>query len=263
MERCPNCGGSARPGAKFCTTCGFRFTGDDGGESVSETNEDTATAEASNGGDNSPIEANNGWPTAVAPESSQPSSGWGFVPESSAANADVASAGEPSPAPWSVASADPWPAPPNTEATRRDWREFAAETVAVDAADDAASEEMDAERVADQTRALRLLDELRASITSLGQGAWPEAGGVISDLEVALTPPAALQADALGALREALQTARERPRDLDAIVGLTQRLDTIAALVVAYDRAIAAIERSLDVLKSRGVEESGNRDEEG
>jgi hypothetical protein len=126
----------------------------------------------------------------------------------------------------------------------------------VGAEDDAPQEEIDAEREAALGRALRLLDELRESITTLGQGSRPEAGGVISDLEVALTPPAALQADDLTALREALQTARERPRDLDAIVGLTQRLDTIAALVIAYDRAIAAIERSLDVLKSREVEET-------
>src|SRR5215204_6823250 len=28
MEHCPNCGTPARPGAKFCTTCGFRFPGD-------------------------------------------------------------------------------------------------------------------------------------------------------------------------------------------------------------------------------------------
>src|SRR5215213_9706725 len=28
MEHCPNCGTPARPGAKFCTTCGFRFSGD-------------------------------------------------------------------------------------------------------------------------------------------------------------------------------------------------------------------------------------------
>ena len=262
MERCPNCGVSARPGAKFCTTCGYRFAGDDASDSMGGPDEEPATAEASNGDANSAGEASNGWPAAAAPESSQPGSGWGFAAESSTVNTEETSADEPPSSAWPAAPADPWPAPPSNETARHDWREFAAETVVFEAVDDAVSEKVDAETEATHTRALRLVDELRGAITLLGQGSWPEVGGVISDLEVALTPPAALQADDLSALREALQTARERPRDLDAIVGLTQRLDTIAALVIAYDRAIAAIERSLDVLRSRGVEELESRDEE-
>ena len=38
-------------------------------------------------------------------------------------------------------------------------------------------------------------------------------------------------------------------RHLDTIVDLTQRIDAMVALVIAYDRTIAAIERSLDTLR--------------
>jgi hypothetical protein len=55
--------------------------------------------------------------------------------------------------------------------------------------------------------------------------------------------------DDVAELREALLAARDRPRDLDTIVDLTQRIDAMVALVIAYDRTIAAIERSLDTLR--------------
>ncbi len=45
MERCPNCDALARPGAKFCTTCGYRLTGSVG-DTVSAT-PDAAPAETS------------------------------------------------------------------------------------------------------------------------------------------------------------------------------------------------------------------------
>jgi hypothetical protein len=94
-----------------------------------------------------------------------------------------------------------------------------------------------------------LLDQLRDAIGQIDLATSPDLSGVISDLEVAVTPPGALPADEVAELREALFTARERPRDIDTIVDLTKRIDTLVALVIAYDRAIAAIERSLAALK--------------
>ena len=46
--------------------------------------------------------------------------------------------------------------------------------------------------------------------------------------------------------------ARERPRDVDTILDLTTRIDAMLALVIAYDRTIAAIERSLEALRGDG-----------
>jgi hypothetical protein len=98
-------------------------------------------------------------------------------------------------------------------------------------------------------RADQLLDELRTTIATIGRTQAPDLSGVISELEVALTPPAALQANDLAALRETLHTASERPRDIDTILDLTGKLGAMSALLIAYDRSIAAIERSLDTLR--------------
>jgi len=100
-------------------------------------------------------------------------------------------------------------------------------------------------------RADRLLDELRSTVAAIGRTQAPDLSGVISELEVALTPPAALQAADLAALRETLHTAGERPRDIDTILDLTGKLNAMSALLIAYDRSIAAIERSLDTLRGR------------
>ncbi len=98
-------------------------------------------------------------------------------------------------------------------------------------------------------RADQLLDELRSTVATIGRTQAPDLSGVISELEVALTPPSALQAEDLVALRETLHTASERPRDIDTILDLTGKLGAMSALLIAYDRSIAAIERSLDTLR--------------
>ena len=100
-----------------------------------------------------------------------------------------------------------------------------------------------------RTRAIQLLDELRAVIAALETGSSPDLSGVVSDLEVAVTPPGALAAEELADLREALLAAREKPREIDTMLDLSGRIDSMVALVIAYDRTIAAIERSLDVLR--------------
>jgi hypothetical protein len=100
-----------------------------------------------------------------------------------------------------------------------------------------------------QERAVRLLDEARGIIATMGAASSLDLSGVIAELEVAVTPPGAINADDLSALRDALLAARERPRDLDTIVDLTSRIDALVALVFAYDRTTAAIERALDVLR--------------
>lgn len=101
-------------------------------------------------------------------------------------------------------------------------------------------------------RAMRQLDELRQTISEIGPHSAVDLSGVISDLEVAVHPPGAMAAEDVAELRDALLAARERPRDIDTIVDLTKRIDAMLALVIAYDRAIAAIERSLEALRGDG-----------
>jgi hypothetical protein len=120
-------------------------------------------------------------------------------------------------------------------------------TLSVDTPDTAAENQADtADAVA---RAVRLLDELRQTISEIGPSSAVDLSGVISDLEVAVNPPGAMAADDVAELRDALVAARERPRDVDTILDLTTRIDAMLALVIAYDRTIAAIERSLEALR--------------
>jgi hypothetical protein len=129
------------------------------------------------------------------------------------------------------------------------------ETTSVDTSDAALDNQMGSAEATE--RAMRLLDELRQTISEIGLQAHSavDLSGVISDLQVAVNPPGAMAADAVAELRDALLSARERPRDIDTVVDLTKRIDAMLALVIAYDRAIAAIERSLDAL--RGGEVAG------
>src|SRR5687768_13517629 len=75
MERCPNCGTPGRPGAKFCTTCGFRFPGD---ASDGEPAQDDGDATGSPSEDEPglfPGAMTDGWPSPPSP-SETVAGGW-------------------------------------------------------------------------------------------------------------------------------------------------------------------------------------------
>ena len=254
MERCPNCGTPARPGAKFCTTCGFRFPGDasDGESGHEQTNATTSTIDEEPGP--FPGAMTDGWPSPPPAEADR--SGW-EEPSSAPATAstepdetiEVDSASES----WTADAVDSWPArppvavadaPPGESEPQLDVDTV---TLSIDTPDTATDNQADtADAVA---RAMRLLDELRQAISELGPSSAVDLSGVISDLEVAVNPPGAMAADDVAELRDALVAARERPRDVDTILDLTKRIDAMLALVIAYDRTIAAIERSLEALR--------------
>jgi hypothetical protein len=126
------------------------------------------------------------------------------------------------------------------------------ETASVDTLDAATDDQTGSVETIE--RAMRLLDELRQTISEirLQSDSAVDLSGVVSDLQVAVNPPGAMATDDVAELRDALLAARERPRDIDTIVDLTKRIDAMLALVIAYDRAIAAIERSLDALRGDG-----------
>ena len=253
MERCPNCGTPGRPGAKFCTTCGFRFPGD---ESIVE-EIDASASPAARGDDGEPgevaAESTFGWPSPPSPQEPSPDSA--DQPAANPTTAPPASDDEPADIEtiansWSDEALDAWPARPAP---------VDADPVAIDPPLTALEPEPgisseapaadQAENAESITRAMRLLDELRDTIAGIEASTALDLSGVISDLEVAVTPPGAMAADDVAELREALFAARERPRDVDTIVDLTKRIDAMVALVIAYDRTIAAIERSLDALR--------------
>ena len=255
MERCPTCGTLARPGAKFCTTCGFRFPGGATGGEPGSNQMDTTTSDTEDEPGLFPGAMTDGWP---APPS-QPEvvhGGWGETAEQPAP--ESATPGETveveaASASWTTGAVDSWPGRPETAPTGTPQVE--SEPV-VDATSDplvggdssaaAADEAQTADAAA---RAMRLLEELRATITEIGPHGAVDLSGVISELEVAVNPPGAMAADDVAELRDALIAARERPRDVDTILDLTTRIDAMLALVIAYDRTVAAIERSLAALR--------------
>jgi hypothetical protein len=259
MERCPNCGTTGRPGAKFCTTCGFRFPDEasDGEPGHDHTDPDVTESDEEPG--LFPGAATDGWPSPPPPAATV-GGGWG----AQAATAETAppepsdmTEDENTPDPWAAGATESWPAPPTATVADTDSVLIESEpesdeedqTDPVDSPNAAASNGSEAAEA--MARAMRLLDELRQTISKIGLPAQSgvDLSGVISDLEVAVHPPGAMAADDVAELRDALLAARERPRDIDTIVDLTKRIDAMLALVIAYDRTIAAIERSLDALR--------------
>jgi len=255
MERCPNCGTPARPGAKFCTTCGFRFPGDASDGEPGNEQTDTMSSNIDEEAGLFPGATADGWPSPP-PQAEVVRSSWD---ETSVAPAQVAA--EPAETiqvdaasdSWTTGAVDSWPgrpdpAPTDTSQVESEPQyEETSETLFVPTSDDATGDQT---RSGDAVgRAMRLLDELRDAITEIGPHSTVDLSGVISELEVAVNPPGAMAPDDVAELRDALVTARERPRDVDTILDLTTRIDAMLALVIAYDRTVAAIERSLDALR--------------
>ena len=253
MERCPNCGTPGRPGAKFCTTCGFRFPGDESDIEVV----DTSASQVAPIDDGEPgevtAEPTFGWPSP--PSSQEPSldpSDQSSVNSMTPplATTDVPADIETIANSWPDEGLDAWPARPapvDADPVASDPPLTAVEPEPAISYEAPAADQ--AEHTESITRAMRLLDELRDTIAGIEASTAFDLSGVISELEVAVTPPGAMAADDVAELREALFAARERPRDVDTIVDLTKRIDAMVALVIAYDRTIAAIERSLDALR--------------
>jgi hypothetical protein len=254
MEHCPNCDTPARPGAKFCTTCGFRFPGD---ASESELAQDDTDSTAPANDDEPglfPGAMTDGWPSPPPPAETVVSD-WDEQVAAQAAPAELGdmTQAEDTSNTWAASATDSWPEPPASAVAETSSSESeslpneVAETASVDTSDTASSTQTEtAEAIA---RATLLLDELRQTISEIGPHSAVDLSGVISDLEVAVNPPGAMATDDVAELRDALLAARERPRDIDTIVDLTKRIDAMLALVIAYDRTIAAIERTLDALR--------------
>ena len=258
MERCPNCGTPGRPGAKFCTTCGFRFPGDASDGEPAHDHPDATAPDTDEEPGLFPGAMTDGWPSPPPPAET-PAGGWdeqAAEPEATTAEPAEMTEAEGASDSWAVSATDSWPAPPtaavaDTPPTEPEPEpEETIETASGDDSDAAAANQ--AETAEAMARAMRLLDELRQTISEIGPQSAVDLSGVISDLEVAVHPPGAMAADDVAELRDALLAARERPRDIDTIVDLTKRIDAMLALVIAYDRAIAAIERSLAALRGDG-----------
>jgi hypothetical protein len=200
-----------------------------------------------------------GWPSPPPPAETA-AGGWdaqAAAPEVTPSESSELTEVEDASNSWATGAVDSWPTPPAAAVAETSpgdpepQPEESPESAVVDTSDAGADNQAEAAEAT--ARAMRLLDELRETITEIGPRSAVELSGVISDLEVAVHPPGAMAADDVAELRDALLAARERPRDIDTIVDLTKRIDAMLALVIAYDRTIAAIERSLEALRDGRV----------
>lgn len=237
MERCPNCGEMVRSGARYCTTCGYRMPDPPSDAASRVTNSDVP----------SPPSAPHGWPEYAPPRSESPD------PSPSATSAP--GEGEPDAtgeAPGDASIASFWPAPAvapvEMQSTDAEIAEIA--TVVADGSDvEETPEAGEIPGSPEREHVLALIDEVREFVVSIPNDDRDALRGVVAELEVASTTPGAFDPDELANLRDALLAARDRPRDLDTVLDLTRRIDSMVALVFAYERSHAAIERALDVLR--------------
>jgi hypothetical protein len=257
MEVCPVCGEQRRNSARFCTTCGHRFATDE----MATTQSPPATLEMTNNPDDVADPVITGWP---APSSQSAASPWapsgderGGWPEPPAAPDAMSDSSEVT---WADIAATALSSPKHArkEAVLPADNDTVGEFEAIDEVD-AETTQTDARSDALlRDRARSLMSELHEVIEGLTGQSSSVSDDLASELEIALTRPAALDGDALADLLAAAESAQDRPRDLDTLTALTAQADTILALIVAYERASAGIERAIESIRGG----SGNTDKE-
>ncbi|MFN8592683.1 MAG: hypothetical protein U0031_14590 [Thermomicrobiales bacterium] len=100
-----------------------------------------------------------------------------------------------------------------------------------------------------------LISELKLLLSEVTLDETPDLSGVVSDLEVAVHPPGAVEPERIADLRDFLLQAREHPRDVETLMTLSARIGEMTDLLFAYERTIAAIERSLVMLRPYAASE--------
>lgn len=204
-RRCPNCGSHNRTTAKFCVTCGVRI----------------------------PDEA----PAARDPFTATPATATWPAPPSAAAQPAVAEpASVPAPSGWGGWGAPTPAAEPPTAA-----RAIAAEEVefdiheAIDRPAPAADPGIETPGDDALGQAIELLDTLRDLLPTV----LASAGGTAVGNAAAVL--AQTSDDDYSALRAMVAEATERPRDIDVMIRLSQRIGDITDLLAERDRLRAAL----------------------
>ena len=102
-------------------------------------------------------------------------------------------------------------------------------------------------------RALALADELRGLLPAVAGVAGIDLAGAVAELSAARREASMAEAVDLDQLEMAVAAARERPREIDALTGLSGNVDGLAAVVAAHRRYAAAIDRTLALLGGSGA----------
>lgn len=258
MERCPNCGATVREGARFCTACGFRMiAAHDAPPEESGSGSDPAqwwgptAADANSAGELAES------PSPVGDVERRPSGGsfWERIEDATQDQAP----GEPSPN-WSrPVTATPISEVAAEEEQRSEPAEDDSSTViltSTDAAEegdaaptDRATDEELAESDPDQER-----DPAESAVPSIpfepgGNSLMSELGQVAQLLAEARPAPGPAITSQMDELREAIEDARERPREIDAMLAISARLEVIDNVIAANERMETAILQALIALR--------------
>ncbi|MGH2534903.1 MAG: zinc-ribbon domain-containing protein [Thermomicrobiales bacterium] len=96
-------------------------------------------------------------------------------------------------------------------------------------------------------RAYALIDELRSVVTGLSGTATDSGNAAVADDLAAARSGA--NDDEFQRLRDAINGARDRPRDIDTMLDVSGRLDAIAALHDAYQQLATAVDGAIETLR--------------
>jgi hypothetical protein len=253
MNRCPNCAAQNRDGAKFCTSCGFKLAAAPEPVAAAPQRspfattsytptpsgiEATVEAEAPTDGDERTSFST--WDTPVADDAAQvsgPGSSWNADPPQDTA---VPVSDEMIQTLVGGIPTESWEA----ERSSEDEDDHVADELQSTDEVPAAAMPSSAPNI---DHLLRIARELEYGLTELAEAQqMPSSAGETADLadSAALgSLLAGLQSDEeLQPLRNAIETARERPRDVDVMLDLVLRAEAIASVLDERDSLKAAIE---------------------
>jgi hypothetical protein len=278
MNRCPNCAALNRDGAKFCTSCGFRLPGDLSNTGTGDRSPFATTSTVPPSAD--PTEAAAGsepsetleqiadeWPPVQPDDESGPGLSWHSGPpkDTSLPVSDEMVAS------LVTDSADESEAielgPPDEGVIVLEDVDNVEEKPVSEAAGPS-----DLAQVAEAPQASVTLDgliqlarDLEYGLVEFADSAPGSANVSASDLDSRLLKSALndLQTDEdLAPLRESIATAQERPRDVDVMLDLVLRADSIATLIAERDQLKHAIEIALGIdISDSGQNQPSETDE--
>lgn len=101
-------------------------------------------------------------------------------------------------------------------------------------------------------RAMGLVDELRGLLPAIAGASGVDLAGAIAALTAARDEAANLDGEALARAEEAVSSARERPGDVHALLGLSGSLEALAGVLRIHGRYAAALDQAIGYLAGGG-----------
>ena len=262
MERCPNCGATVREGARFCTACGFRMTAstDDGTSSPDQSawwgpppgNEPDAPAGAGAG-----VRSETERPAAVGADDSR--RGGSFWDRIEGATAPATRAHPESPPRWDAGER---PAANQAEGAGSglenradiDPPAEASSTLIITPSHEPGAAEPERDPTL-HVASSREHDDAQGEALTAGEEIGPGTSvlsalnRVVRLLEEARPGDDEALTIQVSELQAAIRDARERPREIDAMLAISTRSETITAILRANERMATTIDAALRTLR--------------